>query len=209
MATAALRYPRENDFDGPIAQAAARYGLPFALVKAIVAVESEFTPAARRGEPSGVTSYGLMQVTPAAAWGERASSHAGAELLDPATNLDRGCAFLASLLAKFGGDEERAASAYNGGDRPAIGFGTRLAAPMTLCLAWKSTARPVGQRTIAQDCASPYTAAAGEFGNQPYVSKTMEHRRRYSGAVALTSDQLGAAATAALGVAVVLLAVRH
>lgn len=207
-AAAVPGYRREAEFDGLIAQAAARHGVAFPLLKAIVAVESGFTPGATRREPTGVTSYGLAQVTPAAAWGSSASAHQGAELLDPATNLDRAAAYLGALLEQFGGDEERAASAYNGGDRPSIGFGTRLTRDVRLCLAWKPSARPAGQRTIEQDCASPYDAKAGQFGNQPYVDKVMAHRRAYAGPLLLTADQMGAVATAALGVAALLLVSR-
>jgi soluble lytic murein transglycosylase-like protein len=202
------RFPRESEFDGTIAVAAARHSVPFPLLKAIVAVESGFNPSATRREPTGVTSYGLAQVTPAAAWGAGASAHAGADLLDPATNLDRAAAHLGALLARLG-DEKRAASAYNGGERPAIGFGTRLTRDMTLCLAWKANARPAGVRTIEADCASPHQARAGEFGNQPYVDKVMAYRAAYAVPLTLSADHVGRIATAALGVAVVLLVTRR
>lgn len=202
-------FPRESEFDAMIAQAAARHEVPFPLVKAIVAAESGFSPTARRGEPGGVTSWGLMQVTPAAAWGTGAHLHDESELLDPATNVDRGAAFLASLYRQLGRDEERAASAYNGGNRPSLGFGTKLTRDLLLCLAWKPGAPPAGSgRTIERDCAQPYSARAGEFGNQPYVNKVMGYRRQYAGPLTLTSHQAGAVAAAALGVAVLVLARR-
>lgn len=157
-------------YDPLIRDAAARYKVDPRLVKAMCAKEDPtFNPAAIREEPQiGDASVGLMQVTVTTAQHYRPGI--GREgLKDPAVNLDIGTHYLADLLARAGGDWWRAVSAYNGGWRPELGFGTVLKAPRIICLAWKPTA-PTSGRTIERDCAKPYSAKAGEFGNQPYVT---------------------------------------
>lgn len=168
-----MRWRHEHDFDAEITAAAQRAGVPLLLTRALVAKESGFDPNAVRGEPQlGDASIGLMQILLSTAQ----HYHPGitvAQLKEPAVNLAIGTQLLADLLAKGGGDWWRAASAYNGGWRPELGFGTVLAAPKVLCLAWKATAPKTG-RSIERDCAKAYHAQAGEFGNQPYVTEVAD-----------------------------------
>lgn len=156
-------------FDQFIRMSAFRWHVDPRLVKALVRKESNFDPNAIRGEPQlGDASIGLMQILLSTAR-RYAPGITVDELKDPATNLDLGTRYLAELLAKGGGDWWRAVSAYNGGWRPELGFGTVLTRPLTLCLAWKATAPTTG-RSIDRDCAKKYDAKIGEFGNQPYVT---------------------------------------
>ncbi len=168
-----MRWKHEHDFDAEIQAAVTRAGVPLLLTRALIAQESGFDPNVVRGEPQlGDASIGLMQVLLSTA----RRYHPGItveQLKEPAVNVGIGTQLLADLLHQAGGDWWRAASAYNGGWRPELGFGTVLPAPKTICLAWKASAPTTG-RTIARDCAKPYTAQAGEFGNQPYVNDVAE-----------------------------------
>jgi soluble lytic murein transglycosylase-like protein len=88
-----------------------------ALVKAMIAVESAFEPAAV--SPKG--ALGLMQLTPdtGARYGIVADKVRSAEqkLLDPAINLSIGTRYLRDLLALFANDLSLALAAYNAGEQ--------------------------------------------------------------------------------------------
>jgi soluble lytic murein transglycosylase-like protein len=88
-----------------------------ALVKAVIAVESAFEPAAV--SPKG--ALGLMQVTPdtGARYGIVADKVRSAEqkLLDPVVNLSIGTRYLRDLLALFANDLSLALAAYNAGEQ--------------------------------------------------------------------------------------------
>lgn len=129
-----------HDIEALIRAAAARHQLPIALVRAIVRVESSADPHAMRYEPAfyrryvqhcqhrvwpGVSrdteeqlrafSFGLMQIM-----GQTAREAGYAEkfltgLLDPATNFDWGCRYLAALQKRYHGNAEAATAAYNAG----------------------------------------------------------------------------------------------
>ena len=95
--------------------AAARYGLPAALLRAIASVESGFNPGATStGNRDGSRDIGLMQINSAwrpllAAYGIRES-----DLYDPCTNLHVGAWVLAHNIARLGWDWD-AIGAYNAG----------------------------------------------------------------------------------------------
>jgi len=110
-------------WDSLIVAAAARHGIPAALLRAIVAQESAGNPNAWRDEPTisapqygiyGDASYGLVQILLSTA---RDMGFKGriAELLDPAVNLDLGAKYLAHLAGRFGGSVQDTISAYNQG----------------------------------------------------------------------------------------------
>ncbi len=87
-------------------QAAEAHSLDGLLLAAIVQVESGFDPSAV--SPRG--AVGLMQLMP-----ENIRDHGVEELLDPATNLGVGAAYLSWLLDHFDGNLELALAAYNAG----------------------------------------------------------------------------------------------
>lgn len=103
-----------NQFDGLIAETAARYGLSPFLVKAIVAAESNFDPRAYRAEPRvNDASYGLMQTLYATA------KHLGYSgppegLFDPETSLEYGTRYLKYQLGRYR-EVPAAIAAYNAG----------------------------------------------------------------------------------------------
>jgi soluble lytic murein transglycosylase-like protein len=121
-----MRWAGEHSFDPQVATAAARWGVHPLLVHAVVAQESGFDPRAYRGEPQiGDASRGLMQLLYKTA---RSLGYSGPAdgLYDVPTNLDLGCHLLHDNLSRTGGDVDAALSAYNGGFRPSLGFGSRL-----------------------------------------------------------------------------------
>jgi soluble lytic murein transglycosylase-like protein len=92
-------------------------GIDPALVKAMIAVESGFEPAAV--SPKG--ALGLMQLTPdtGARYGVIADKARSVEqkLLDPAINLSIGTRYLRDLLALFANDLGLTLAAYNAGEQ--------------------------------------------------------------------------------------------
>jgi soluble lytic murein transglycosylase-like protein len=90
-----------------------------ALVHAVIAVESNYNPAAL--SPKG--AVGLMQVLPATAlrYGVNAK-----ELMRPALNIRAGAHYLADLLAMFGGDLSLALAGYNAGEGAVQRYGNRI-----------------------------------------------------------------------------------
>jgi|CXWL01.1.fsa_nt_gi hypothetical protein len=100
-------------FGSAIATAASRHGVDPLLVAAVVEAESQFHP--QLVSPRG--AVGLMQIMPSTVGvGET-------ELADPAVNLDRGSAYLAGLLGRFGGDLELSLAAYNAGPNRVSRYG--------------------------------------------------------------------------------------
>ena len=127
------------DLESLVRATAARHNLPVAFVRALVRVESSGDPAAMRYEPafferyvSGrghrvwpgcsrateerlrAFSFGLMQIMGQTAREAGFQEPFLTALLDPATNLDWGCRYLARQYDRYQ-DLEVAAAAYNAG----------------------------------------------------------------------------------------------
>jgi membrane-bound lytic murein transglycosylase B len=96
----------ESEFDQLIADAAARYGLEPALIKAITAAESNFRPGAV--SPKG--AMGLMQLMP-----YTAEALGVEDPMDPWQNVDGGTRLIAQFLDRFDGDVLISIAAYNCG----------------------------------------------------------------------------------------------
>ena len=92
-------------FDGLIGLAARQHRVQPALVKAVIAAESNFDP----GAVSVKGAQGLMQLMPTTA-----ASLGVADPLEPHENVRGGAAYLRAMLDRFG-DLERALAAYNAG----------------------------------------------------------------------------------------------
>ena len=88
-----------------IAEAATENEVDSLLVASVVEVESTFDPKA--GSHKG--AVGLMQLLPSTAGMSRA------RLMEPATNLAAGSAYLAEMIERFDGDLGLALAAYNAG----------------------------------------------------------------------------------------------
>ena len=111
------RHPNAAKYAPLIDRNARLNGLDPALVKAVIAVESAFEPAAV--SPKG--ALGLMQLTPdtAARYGVVADKARSVQqkLLDPAINLSIGTRYLRDLLALFANDLALTLAAYNAGEQ--------------------------------------------------------------------------------------------
>ncbi len=93
-------------YDDIIRDHAVDHGLPAALVKAVIAAESNFDPRAR--SPKG--AQGLMQLMP------QTAAYLGVhDAYSVEQNVRGGSRYLAEMLDRFGGDWKRALAAYNAG----------------------------------------------------------------------------------------------
>jgi hypothetical protein len=95
-----------DSYDRLIVEAAAYYSLPAALVKAVVAVESSFEPAA----VSHAGAQGLMQLIPSTARAMHVQ-----DSFDPRDNIYGGTRYLRVLANEFTGDVRLTLAAYNAG----------------------------------------------------------------------------------------------
>jgi len=90
-----------------IGRAASRFGVDPDLVRAVIATESNFDPAA----VSAKGARGLMQLMPSTA-----SRFGVKDIFDPSQNIQGGVRYLRYLLDLFGGDLVLALAAYNAGE---------------------------------------------------------------------------------------------
>jgi soluble lytic murein transglycosylase-like protein len=105
--------PARSDYDPLIDQAAQAHRLPPALVKAVIAAESDFDPQA----VSRAGAQGLMQLMPTTA-----AVLGVADPLEPTQNVHGGVSYLRSLLDRYG-DLTRALAAYNAGPEAVDHYG--------------------------------------------------------------------------------------
>ena len=105
--------PARSDYDPLIDQAAQVHRLPPALVKAVIAAESDFDPQA----VSRAGAQGLMQLMPTTA-----AVLGVADPLEPTQNVHGGVSYLRSLLDRYG-DLTRALAAYNAGPEAVDHYG--------------------------------------------------------------------------------------
>lgn len=97
---------QRNRFDAVIQAAAARHGVAFGLVKAVIHTESGFDPQAR-SQPG---AQGLMQLMPATA-----RRYGVANVWDPVENIQAGARHLRYLMDRYG-RVDLALAAYNAGE---------------------------------------------------------------------------------------------
>jgi soluble lytic murein transglycosylase len=154
--------PRHRRFDREVHQAAERYGVDPALIKAVIWRESAFRPDAR-GRSGEI---GLMQIRELAAadW----SSSQGvfgfqmAHLENPATNILAGTWYLARLLKRYEGTDD----------------------PVPYALADYNAGRVNVRRWLRAEGADTNSAVFVEQIGFPttrkYVQAVMEQRRRYA-----------------------------
>lgn len=95
-------------FDSILHEAAAQYRLPFAFLKAVAKVESNFNPRA----VSRAQAKGLMQLIDSTA-----ESMSVEDPFDPRQSIFGGARYLRILANQFDGDMALTAAAYNSGPR--------------------------------------------------------------------------------------------
>ncbi len=105
----AIAQGARDNIDALIEQHAKANGVPASFVHAVVKRESNYNPKAKGG-----SALGLMQIKPATARGLGYQGDA-AGLLDPATNLKYGVAYLAGAYRTAQGNVTQAYSYYNRG----------------------------------------------------------------------------------------------
>jgi soluble lytic murein transglycosylase-like protein len=152
-------------YDGTIDLEARNTGLPFALIKGMVEVESAFNPKAFRREVAiNDASRGLMQLLFRTAKMIEPNLSPD-DLFDPSLNIRIGAEYLRRQIARYGGKRWHGVSAYNAGT-------ARIAtAPTTICLA---------RDQVTGRCIHQWTAQPGDFLNQPYVDKVKTAMAKYS-----------------------------
>ena len=165
-------------------QAAARtHAVDYGLIKAVIAAESGFDPAAI--SPKG--AVGLMQLLPttAAQYGVAADppGRPGAgrsvvqKLTDPRTNILAGTRYLAYLLKLFQGDTELAVAAYNAGEGAVQRAGRQVPnyketrgyvrTVMGLYAAFKPAPAPAGTPPVAYNVSRVKGRVRVELGGAP------------------------------------------
>lgn len=105
--------PRPDAYDELIRQAAEEHELDFALVKAIMHVESAFNPYA----VSHKGALGLMQLMP-----ETASRYGIHDVYDPRDNIRAAVRYLKDLDAMFGSKQVLVIAAYNAGEKAVLRY---------------------------------------------------------------------------------------
>lgn len=99
MAYAALpktNFAHVNDFDGIILAKSAKYGVPYVVLKGLIAVESGFQNAIKNPTSS---AFGLTQVIKSTAEG---MGYDYAALGDPEVSIDAGANYLSRQMERFG-----------------------------------------------------------------------------------------------------------
>ncbi|MGI9592779.1 MAG: lytic transglycosylase domain-containing protein [Myxococcota bacterium] len=107
------RAPQQWQYDGLIGSTAARLDVQPALVKAVIAAESNFDP----GAVSHKGAQGLMQLMPATA-----AAMGVEDPMYPPDNVMGGTRYLRHMIDRYG-DLERALAAYNAGPEAVDRYG--------------------------------------------------------------------------------------
>lgn len=98
-----------SKYEDAVQQAATKYALEPALVKAVIRAESNFDP--RAVSPKG--AMGLMQLMP-----DTARMHDVRDAFDPSQNIGGGTRHLRYLMDRYKNDLDLVLSAYNAGTKP-------------------------------------------------------------------------------------------
>ncbi len=135
------------------AAAAARWGayygvtVPVDTVLAMVMKESSGNPAAKRTEPDGRISRGLLQVLEGTA--RELGLMTPPDLHTPAVGIDVGVHYFAKQLARYGGNAMHAIAAYNAGTAKVNAKGAyKNQGYVSAVLKWLEQFKSPGQATV-------------------------------------------------------------
>lgn len=113
-----LEAAEQQSFEGYIAEASHRYGIPASWISAVIEVESAGNPRA----VSSAGAMGLMQIMPAT-WADLRRAHGfGDDPFDPRENILAGTSYLRAMYDRFGSPGFLAA--YNAGPARYEGYRT-------------------------------------------------------------------------------------
>lgn len=129
--------PGATSLDEPVERASARFAIPQALIRAVIAVES----GGRVYAVSSMGAMGLMQLMPET-WAELRLRYAlGADPFDPCDNVLAGTAYLREMLDRYG--DPGFLAAYNAGPGRYESYlgGTRPLPPETIAYVARISAR--------------------------------------------------------------------
>lgn len=185
-----MRWANEERWDPIIKAKAATLGVPYQLIQAVIARESAFRPEAYRGEPQKQDgSIGLMQILYNTARSVGYTGPVGSAanltgLYEPATNIEYGTRYLSKQYQLAAGSAAGAASAYNGGWRPELGFGRPATKALRLCVAYDQNEKG--------KCIKWRDVKPGEYGNQEHVDAVLSNLE-YFNTKARASTPIGGA----------------
>lgn len=100
-----------------VQRASQKYGVPVALINAVIKQESNFNPRA----VSHAGARGLMQLMPATA-----KAYGCKDSFNPRQNIMAGTKFLGDLLAKYNGDVKLSLAGYNAGPGNVAKYGNKV-----------------------------------------------------------------------------------
>lgn len=112
--TTPAAFAARSVFSGAVERVAAEQSLSPELLHSVIAVESNYNPAAV--SPKG--AQGLMQLMP-----ETAKRFGVPDSFDPIENIQGGAKYLKYLLDLYHGDYPRALAAYNAGEKAVAKYG--------------------------------------------------------------------------------------
>lgn len=132
-------------YDALVATAAGKYQVPAEWIKAVIGAESSFDPNVADRWESKVSeyAYGPMQILLSTARG-LGFTGTGAQLRQPAANIDVGAAYLARLRSQLGEDFRRIYSAYNSGNADRWETSSQVRANVERALGWLEQFEPAG-----------------------------------------------------------------
>lgn len=138
--------------------AALRHSVPATLVRAVAWIESRGD--AKAVSPAG--ARGIMQLMP-----KTAESLGVKDSFNPAENIEGGVRYLASMLRKYGGNEELALMAYNWGPGKLDREMAQITPPPAIPESVQQYARNVLARKVEEgnrESGSPFSWAPSQSG---------------------------------------------
>lgn len=149
---------RRQQFLPIVQQEAARAGVPWQLLDAVLWQESRYNPSAVGDQNLQDKAYGLGQVRRPAATDVGVDV---SQLMDPATNIRAAADYLSLAHRNAGGDNLEAARRYNAGAYSDASWNTPYAQHITSAMQTLGTQLPGMEASAVADAAAPQTQTVG------------------------------------------------